>query len=148
MKIAIRYGLIITAGMMAWTIIAHTLVPNPQSNVHSFGAFRLSICFTSRESTLASKSLEREKGIKPTFKEGIETGCRNLICLRNHISTLFRVRLGAYRHKVDGRGSYATRHANVARGPSGIRWADRVYDDIRAGLFHSDFILPGEALVG
>jgi len=74
MKIAIRYGLIITAGMMAWTIIAHTLVPNPQSNVHSFGAFSFINLLHFVFIYLGIKALEREKGIKPTFKEGLKQG--------------------------------------------------------------------------
>lgn len=74
MKIAIRYGLIITAGMMAWTIIAHTLVPNPQSNVHSFGAFTFINLLHFACIYLGIKALERETGTKPTFKEGLKQG--------------------------------------------------------------------------
>ena len=38
MRIALKYGLLITLGVIAWTVIAHWLVPNPQSVVHSLGA--------------------------------------------------------------------------------------------------------------
>jgi hypothetical protein len=74
MKIAIRYGLIITAGMMAWTIIAHSLVPNPQSNVHSLGAFTFINLLHFACIYLGIKALERESGGKPTFKEGVKQG--------------------------------------------------------------------------
>jgi hypothetical protein len=74
MKIAIRYGLIITAGIMAWTIIAHTLLPNPQSNVHSFGAFTFINLLHFACIYLGIKALERETGTKPTFKEGLKQG--------------------------------------------------------------------------
>ena len=74
MKIALRYGLIITAGMMAWTIIAHTLVPNPQSRVHSLGAFTFINLLFFACIYLGIKALERETGTKPTFKEGLKQG--------------------------------------------------------------------------
>ena len=74
MKIAIRFGLIITAGMMAWTIIAHSLVPNPQSIVHSFGAFTFINLLHFACIYLGIKALERERGDKPTFKEGLKEG--------------------------------------------------------------------------
>ena len=35
MKIALKYGLLITLGVACWTIIAHMLVPDPMSPVHS-----------------------------------------------------------------------------------------------------------------
>ena len=74
MKIALRYGLIVTVGMMAWTIIAHTLVPNPQSNVHSLGVFTFTNLLHFACIYLGIKALERDTGIKPTFKEGLKQG--------------------------------------------------------------------------
>jgi MFS family permease len=38
MKIALKYGLLITLGVACWTIIAHLLVPDPQSPIHSVAA--------------------------------------------------------------------------------------------------------------
>lgn len=38
MKIALKYGLLITLGIIAWTLTAHWVVPNPLSKVHSLGA--------------------------------------------------------------------------------------------------------------
>jgi hypothetical protein len=38
MRIALKYGLLITLAVIAWIVIAHWLVPNPQSAVHSLGA--------------------------------------------------------------------------------------------------------------
>jgi Ca2+/H+ antiporter len=38
MRIALKYGLLITVGVIGWIVIAHWLVPNPQSAVHSLGA--------------------------------------------------------------------------------------------------------------
>ena len=74
MKIALRYGLIVTAGLIAWTLIAHTLVPNPRSAVHSVGAFSFFNLLHFAGIFLGIKALERERGSKPTFKEGVKQG--------------------------------------------------------------------------
>ena len=37
MKIPIKYGLLITLGMMAWVLITRSLITNPQSIVHTLG---------------------------------------------------------------------------------------------------------------
>ena len=74
MKIALKYGMIITVGIMAWTIIAHTLVPNPQSSIHNLGAFSFFNLLHFAGIYLGIKELEREKRQKPTFKEGVKQG--------------------------------------------------------------------------
>jgi hypothetical protein len=74
MKLALKYGLIITAGVMAWTIIAHTLVPDPRSNLHSLGALTFFNLLHFAIVYLGIKAFEREKGNKPTFKEGLKQG--------------------------------------------------------------------------
>jgi len=74
MKLALRYGPIITVGVMAWTIIAHALVPDPKSIVHSLGAFSFFNLLHFAVIYLGIKALEREKNEKPTFKEGVKQG--------------------------------------------------------------------------
>ena len=74
MKLAIRYGMPITVGVMLWTIIAHTLVPNPQSIVHSFGAFTFFNILQFTCIFLGLKALEREQPSKPTFKTCLKQG--------------------------------------------------------------------------
>jgi hypothetical protein len=74
MKIAIKYGMIIAVGIMAWTIVAHTLVPNPQSSIHSLGAFTFFNLLHFTGIYLGLKQLEREKMQKPSFKEGVKQG--------------------------------------------------------------------------
>src|SRR6185369_1718198 len=74
MKLAIRYGMPITVGVMLWTIIAHSLVPNPQSIVHSFGAFAFFNILHFTCIFLGIKALERERNQHPTFKEGLKQG--------------------------------------------------------------------------
>ena len=74
MKIALRYGLIITAGLIAWTLITHALIPNPQSVVHKVGAFTFFNLLHFAGIYLGIKALEREQGSKPTFKDGVKEG--------------------------------------------------------------------------
>jgi hypothetical protein len=38
MKIALKYGLLITLGVIVWAIVAHLVVPDPRSQVHGLGA--------------------------------------------------------------------------------------------------------------
>jgi hypothetical protein len=74
MKLALRYGLIITVGLIAWTIVVHWLVPDPQSAVHSLGAFTFFNLLHFGAIFLSIRALEREKTSKPTFKEGLKQG--------------------------------------------------------------------------
>jgi len=74
MKIPLKYGLLITLGMAAWVLIAHTLVPNPRSIVHSLGIAFFTNVLQFAMLYLGLKALEREKGERPIFKEGIKTG--------------------------------------------------------------------------
>ena len=74
MKIALRYGLTITAGLIAWVVITHTLISDPKSVVHSFGAFTFFNLLHFAGIFLGLRALEREKNSKPTFKEGVKQG--------------------------------------------------------------------------
>jgi hypothetical protein len=74
MKIPLKYGLIAALGLIIWVIVAHWLIPNPQSTVHTLGApvffnvLHFIVIF------LGLKALERERGDKPGFKEALKTG--------------------------------------------------------------------------
>jgi len=74
MKIPIKYGLLITLGMMAWVLITHSLVTNPRSIVHSLGIAFFTNILQFAMLYLGLKALEHEKGERPIFKEGIKTG--------------------------------------------------------------------------
>jgi len=74
MKIPLKYGLIATLGVAAWVLIAHTLVSDPRSTVHTLGAPIFFNVFHFAVIYLGLKALEREKGDRPTFKEGLKTG--------------------------------------------------------------------------
>ena len=64
----------IAVGMMAWVIVAHLLVPNPKSLVHSFGVVTFSNLLHFAGIYLALKATERERRDKLAFKEGVKIG--------------------------------------------------------------------------
>jgi hypothetical protein len=70
---AIRYGLLITLGVVIWVIAAHLLVPNPCSPVHELGPL---VCFNLLEIFgiyLGMGATKRQTG-QLFFKEGLKTG--------------------------------------------------------------------------
>ena len=74
MKIPVKFGLLITLGVAAWVVIAHSLITNPQSLVHTLGG---PIFFNVLQFVmifLGLQAREREKADKLTFKEGLKTG--------------------------------------------------------------------------
>ena len=74
MKTLLKYGLLITVGAIVWVFIAHYTVTNPASMVHQLGT---PIVFNVLQFVmiyLGIKAVEREKGERLSFKEGIQTG--------------------------------------------------------------------------
>jgi len=74
MKTPIKFGLLITLGVMAWVLIAHSTITNPQSLVHTFGGPVFFNVLQFIMIYLGLKAREREKADKLTFKEGLKTG--------------------------------------------------------------------------
>ena len=74
MKIALKYGLMITAGIATWVLIAHALVPNPESKVHSLGAGMVFNLLEILFIYLGIKARRSENAGQLNFKEGIKTG--------------------------------------------------------------------------
>jgi uncharacterized oligopeptide transporter (OPT) family protein len=74
MKIPIKYGLLTALGLIIWVLLAHVLVANPQSLVHTlfspifFNVLHFVMIF------LGIKALERERGQRLSFKEALKTG--------------------------------------------------------------------------
>ena len=65
MKIPLKYGLLTALGLIAWVLITHALIANPQSFVLTLGG---PIFFNVLHFTmifLGLKALEREKGERP-----------------------------------------------------------------------------------
>ena len=73
MKIPLKYGLLITLGLVAWVLITRSLIANPRSPVHSLGPMVFNVLHFVMI-YLGLKALEHEKNSKPTFKEGLKTG--------------------------------------------------------------------------
>jgi len=74
MKIPIKYGLLSAVLAMAWVLIARNTISNPQSLVHTLGAPVFFNVLQFAMIYLGIKALEREKGDRPAFKEGLKTG--------------------------------------------------------------------------
>lgn len=74
MKIPLKYGLLFTIGVMAWVLIARTLVTNPNSLVHGLGSPIFFNVLQFAMIYLGLKAVERERGERSTFKEGLKTG--------------------------------------------------------------------------
>jgi hypothetical protein len=74
MKIPIKYGLLTALGLIIWVLLAHLLIANPQSLVHTligpvfFNILHFAMIF------LGIKALERERGDRLSFKEALKTG--------------------------------------------------------------------------
>jgi hypothetical protein len=74
MKIPIKYGLMITLGVMVWVLVARSLVTNPTSIVHTLGSPVVFNVLHFIMIYLGLKALERERGHRIPFKEGLKTG--------------------------------------------------------------------------
>lgn len=74
MKIPLKYGLLTALGLIIWVLLAHTLIANPQSPIHTllgpifFNVLHFVMIF------LGIKALERERGERLSFKEALKTG--------------------------------------------------------------------------
>jgi hypothetical protein len=74
MKIPLKYGLLITLGVIAWVLITRSLVTNPQSLVHTLGGPVFFNVLQFAMIYLGLKALEHERGDRPTIKEALKTG--------------------------------------------------------------------------
>ncbi len=74
MKIPLKYGLMITLGVMAWVLITRSLITNPQSIIHTLGGPVFFNVLQFAMIYLGLKALEHAKGERPYFKEGLKTG--------------------------------------------------------------------------
>ena len=74
MKIPLKYGLLIAIAAIAWVLIAHYVFSNPASIVHQLGTPIIFNVLQFALIYLGIKAVEREKGDRPTFKEGLKTG--------------------------------------------------------------------------
>lgn len=74
MKIPLKYGLLTTLGVVVWVLVARSTVANPQSLVYTLGSPIVFNILHFVMIYLGLTALQREKGERPTFKEGVKTG--------------------------------------------------------------------------
>jgi predicted permease len=74
MSIPMKYGLTITAGVAIWIIVAHFLVPDPQSRVHSLGAIVFFNLLQFGAIYFGIRARGRTTGDRPAFKDALKTG--------------------------------------------------------------------------
>lgn len=74
MKVAIKYGLLITIGVVAWLIIAHTLVPDPNAKIHNLGAAVVFNVLEAGGIYLGIRDKQRSEANVLGFKTGVKTG--------------------------------------------------------------------------
>ena len=73
-KIALKYGLLITLGVIAWVVVAHLLVPDPRSPVHNLFAFVFFNLLEIAGIYFAINVVRNESGGALNFKRGVKTG--------------------------------------------------------------------------
>ena len=73
-RIALKFGLLITLGVIAWTVVVHLLIPDPRSPVHSLGAGIFFNLLHIAGIYLAIKTAKNETNSELNFKEGLKTG--------------------------------------------------------------------------
>jgi len=74
LRIPLKYGLLISLGVIAWVVVAHLLVPDPRSPIHTVGA---GVFFNLLHITgiyLAINTARNEAGGDLKFKTGVKTG--------------------------------------------------------------------------
>jgi Protein of unknown function (DUF4199) len=92
-KIALKYGLIITVCFIAWVVTAHWLVPNPQSLVHSAGAGSFVNIVQILSTFFGIRARRQADGGELRFKGGIKTGVGIAVVYGLSMSLFFVIEL-------------------------------------------------------
>jgi hypothetical protein len=74
LRIPLKYGLLITLGLIAWVVVAHLLVPDPRSPIHTVGAGVFFNLLHISGIFLAINTVRNEAAGELTFKNGLKTG--------------------------------------------------------------------------
>ncbi|MEP6569204.1 MAG: hypothetical protein ABJC10_05460 [Acidobacteriota bacterium] len=91
MNIPIKYGLLITLGVIAWVLVAHLLVPDPRSPVHNVGAGIFFNLLHIAGIYLALHTAKNGAGGELNFKDGIKTGVATALVYAVSSSLFFLV---------------------------------------------------------
>ena len=74
MIVPLKYGLLITLGVIAWVVVTHLLVPDPRSPVHTVGAGVFFNLLHIAGIYLAINTVRNESNGDLLFKTGVKTG--------------------------------------------------------------------------
>ena len=91
MKIALKYGLLIALGAIAWVVVMHLLVPDPHSPVHNLGAGIFFNLLHLAGDYLAIKTKKIEVAGELSFKSGLKTGMATALVFAASVSLFFVV---------------------------------------------------------
>ena len=139
MKISLKYGLLIAVLAMAWVLIARNVVTNPASIVHQLGTPIIFNVLQFALIYLGIKAVEREKGDRPTFKEGLKTGVGISVVYGLTLSLFFVVALAVVGTKwmavEPGAGSSIVSRTQIAQAFVGLFLLSLIF-----GLIYSTVI--------
>jgi hypothetical protein len=88
LKLALKYGLLITAGIIAWVVISHLLVPDPCSPLHKVGPIVFFNLLEAGGIYFGIRDKKAESLGRLQFKSGIKTGV-GIACVYGIGSCLF-----------------------------------------------------------
>ena len=91
MKIALKYGLMISLVAIAWVALAHLLVPDPGSSVHSLGTGVVFNILNIAGIYLAITTLKNQSNGEITFKTGVKTGVATAFVYAFSLCLLFLI---------------------------------------------------------
>ena len=91
MQIALKYGLLITLGAIAFVVVSHLLVPDPRSPVHSLGSFTFFNLLHLAGTYLALATVKNEAAGELIFKNGVKTGFATALVYATSICLFFVV---------------------------------------------------------
>jgi hypothetical protein len=139
MKISLKYGLLIAVLAMAWVLIARNVVTNPASIVHQLGTPIIFNVLQFALIYLGIKAVERAKGDRPTFKEGLKTGVGISVVYGLTLSLFFVVALAVVGTKwmavESGAGSSIVSRTQIAQAFVGLFLLSLIF-----GLIYSTVI--------
>ena len=96
MKIALKYGLLIAAGVIAWLVIVHSLVPNPTARIHSIGPVFFFNLLEIAGIAFGIREKQRESGGVLRFKSGVKTAVSIAVVYGVAVSLFFVVQIALF----------------------------------------------------
>lgn len=143
-RIALKYGLLITLGVIAWVVVTHLLIPEPHSAVHSLGSGIFFNLLHIAGIYFALTTAKNEADGELIFKEGLKTGMATALVFALTSSLFFRSGYRCGGSEINGertrRGESA---AYAGRSRGFLRFVCR-FIVLWPDLFNSHLFLPGK----